>query len=160
MKRINTQQKIAEARRSQSYRNILVREAVCYLTALACLRAVGITSDRGELPSLVSIVQSNKNDSIESCLQKWMMTTGEMRNHEAVRCHIDANSSHKFEVYSLFHRAGVQIKDGYLYLPIDNIVIQIICDKHLMICNLNSTPHVADESRSTHNFSKVHGPNP
>ena len=90
-----------------------------------------------------------------------MLTTGEMRNHEAVRCHVDKNSSsHKFEVYMLFHRSGIPIKDGYLYLPLDNIVIKIKCDQHLMVCNLNSTYHVADESRNTNNYSKVHGPNP
>ena len=45
-------------------------------------------------------------------------------------------------------------------MPLDNFVLKIQCNKQMMICNLKQTPHVPDESRNTHNFSKVHGPDP
>jgi len=160
MKRLNKHEKLSQALRSPSYHHVLIKEAISYISGIASLSAVGIHSSKDCLPSLKSIVNENKADTIDSCLVKWMCTTGEMRNHEAVRCHCDGNNSHRFEVYSLFHRAGVQCKDGFLYLPLDNVVLKLKCDKHNMVCSLKQTPHVADNSRNHYNFSKVHGPMP
>ena len=96
--------------------------------------------------------------TIEDCLVQWMVTTGEMRNHQALAVHVDGNRSNPLEIYSIFHRIGVTRKNGMLYLPLDNACIEMKCDEHVAVCSLRRTPHVPDKTRNTHNFSKVHGP--
>ena len=139
---------------------MLKKKAIFYVIALACLHEIDIAPRNACLPNLKSIHKSRYTESIEESLTHWMCTTGEMCNHKPVTCHCDGNNSHNFESHSLFHRAGTNPKYGFLYLPLDNIVLQIIYDKQEMVCSLNQTPHIADESRSTFNISKVHGPVP
>ena len=161
MKRLTKQQKIAQAYRCQHYRAILVKGSIAYITSIACVVSAGIpltTNDNKHLSNLNAILVANDNQTIEYCLVEWMGTTGEMRNHQALACHTDTNKSHMMEIYSLFHRRGVMKKDGYLYLPLDNACIKIACDANVVVCNLSRTPHVPDQSRSTNNISKVHGP--
>ena len=163
MKRMRKSAKWAEACSFNSYRHILMNEATCYIVAIACLNSLGIPPPKEQihrLPTLKSILKQNQYESIQSCMVMWMCTTGEMRNHQAVACHVDGNKCHPYEIYSLFHRDGMDKKDGMIYLPLNNIVLQLECNNHLMVCNFKSSPHAADESRNTHNFSRVHGPDP
>ena len=162
MTRLNTSQKKKHAATYSFYRKILVQEALAYIKSIACAVAaeLGIHEVGGcYLPELHSIMASRKSGAtIEDCLVQWMTTTGEMRNHQALACHEDGNKSHPKEIYSVFHRAGVTKKNGLLYLPLDNVCIEMICDETVAVCSFKRTPHVPDETRNTHNFSKVHGP--
>lgn len=163
MKRIRARDKWRQACSCSSFRHILVKEATSYLIAIACLKSIGIPPPREQInriSTLNAIIERNAKETILNCLIMWMCTSGEMRNHEAVACHVDGNNRHTYEIYSLFHRFGMERKDGFLYLPLHNVVLRIECDNHIMVCNFKSTPHVADESRNTNNFSKVHGPDP
>ena len=87
-----------------------------------------------------------------------MLTTGGMRNHQVLGLHKDTNRSRRYEIYSLLHQSGVERKDGYLYMPLDNVCIKVKYDKHLLVCDMSDTPYVPDPSRNVYNISKVHGP--
>ena len=160
MKRLEKGQKWTEANQNMSFNHILFREAICYITALGCINSLDIGVPIDGLSNLRDTLQSNSDISISQCLVRWMCTTGEMRNHQAVGCHCDGNNSYPLEIYTAFDRPGMIKKDAFLYLPLDNIALQLICGQHLMVCNLTDTPHVADQSRDVNNFSKVHGPCP
>ena len=105
----------------------------------------------------------------ESVLLAWSCSSGEMRNHIAVHGHTDGNTSHPVETLSLFARlpmcanvsmetAHTYFKDGYLYFPIDGIVIRYKIGRHIIHCNLKNTLHIPDDSRNDKNWSKVTGP--
>lgn len=165
MSRLCTEEKQQEAKQFMSYRHILLREAIMYLKVLAAMDQCGIPPMQSEqgtcLPQLKKILEKNINRSVEDNLIEWMCTTGEMRNHQAVACHEDGNTSHYIELYTLFGRGnGIQKKDGFLYLPMHNTVVRIKCNKEGIACNLWRTSHVPDQTRNTNNFSKVHGPIP
>ena len=163
--RLKTEQKKRQAERCLHYRRILLREAIAYIIGVACLRAIEIppASRNGryfnKLREIV-LTRDASSVSVEDCLCQWMCSTGEIRNHEACKCHVDGNTSHHYEILSLFSRANKPSTDGYLYLPLDNLVIEIKCNVQSLLCNFHNTPHVADSSRNTLNFSKVHGPKP
>ena len=105
----------------------------------------------------------------EAKLLSWACSTGEMRNHQAVKTHYDGNKSHPVETMSLFGRVPVNSKhltvddvtsmeSGYLLLPLEGVTIKIQCGYDLIHCSLKSTLHLADNSRNTCNWSRVHGP--
>ena len=162
MKRMSKQQKSIEAAQQPYYRAILMAEAICYIIGLAARSKTGNphAKDEIDLTTLRTILSCNKEKSLEDCLVLWMCVTGKMRNHQALCCHVDINRSHRFELYTLFSRHGIGKKDGYIYLPLHNVVLKICCDKQLMLCNFSKAPHVPDSSRNMHNFSKVRGPHP
>ena len=163
MKRLNKKQKRELALRYTFYNNILVKEALAYIASMACVVSAGISLssvDGNYFSNLSQILADNIGESIEHCLVLWMTSTGEMRNHQALACHTDTNRSHDMEIYSLFHRTGSAKKDGLLYLPLDNACVRVVCDEQVVVCCLSCTPHVPDQSRNTHNMSKVHGPIP
>ena len=163
MKRMGKAKKYTEATKFPCYRRILLKEAICYIIGIAAWKKASIPLSRHDeikLANLSTILSTNKSKSVEDCLVLWMCITGEMRNHQAVCCHRDKNRSHRMELYALFSRYGIAKKDGFLYLPLDNAVLKIFCDKQIVICNFSMTPHVPDSTRNTNNFSKVHGPCP
>jgi len=163
MKRLHTRQKLIDAYRYLSYKAILKREAMCYLIAIAAWTAAHkplSQQDEINLNNLHDILSKQNGQCAEDCLVDWMCTTGEMRNHQALCCHSDKNKNNPMEVYTLFSRYGIEKKDGFLYLPLDNVVLKLFRDEQIMICNISNTPHVPDSRRNTNNFSKVHGPCP
>ena len=160
MNRLEKSGKLKEAKHCESYRHVLLKEAIGYIFALAGLSKLNIL-EACELSNLREILgRSHNTTTIEQILIQWMCTKGEMRNHQAVACHCDGNNSQSLEIYSVFNRVGLPKKDAFIFLPLDNILLQLKCGQHMMICNLTHTPHVPDQSRNTHNFSKVHGPCP
>ena len=62
-----------------------------------------------------------------------MTSAREMRNNQALDCHVDVNRSLQMEIYSLFHRTGATNKDVLLHLPIENACIKASCDKNVVI---------------------------
>ena len=162
MDRLTKAKKEKEAKQYAFYREILLKEAMMYIASIASVVAAGISIPKHNnfyLRELCKILSNKKeDDSIEESLVKWMVTTGEMRNHQALACHVDTNKSHPLEIYSVFHRVGAVKMNGLLYLPLDNVCIEMICDKNVAVCSLSRTPHVPDQSRNTNNISKTHGP--
>ena len=110
--------------------------------------------------------------NFERLLLHQACTTGEMRNHQALHAHVDGNKSHFLESLALFGRINVEdvykeaklsdvvqnMTGGYLYLPLEGIVLSMTCCTMSVHCKLKKTIHIPDLSRNTHNWSKVHGP--
>ena len=46
-----------------------------------------------------------------------------------------------------------EMKSGYLFLPMDGLVIKLIPGKMLLYCNFDATIHTPDEERGIYNFS-------
>ena len=106
---------------------------------------------------------------LEAKLLSWACSTGEMRNHQAVKTHFDGNKSHPVETMTLFGRLPINVKNlsveylstmesGYLILPLEGVTIKMNCGNDLIHCSLKATLHLADNTRNTCNWSKVHGP--
>ena len=94
--------------------------------------------------------KEGRRTPMESKLLSWACTTGEMRNHQAVKAHFDGNKSHPVETMSLFGRTPVNSKQlavdhvksmecGYLLLPLEGVTIKIQCGYDLLHCSLKST---------------------
>ena len=157
MNRLETSQKTKEATTYKSYNKILAKESIAYLFALASIEAVGILPKNaflGFLPGLQKIFAESPHKTCRDKLVSWLCSSGEMRNHQAVTCHCDGNKYHPYKLYSLYHRANCEKQNGFLYLPLDSVVVEIECDEDLMVCNLTNTPHVADKSRNEYIFSQ------
>ena len=112
-------------------------------------------------------------DTLESQLCIWASQTGEMRNHEALGAHEDANNCSDIETLSIFRRMTSYNADkknknvkskvtpsdsGVLFLPILGIGIKIEANKGIVHGCLKNTLHVPDPSRNHTNFSRVQGP--
>ena len=106
---------------------------------------------------------------VESALLVWSSMSGEMRNHQSVSAHCDGNTNHEIETLTLFPRIPINCekkvymsenKDmfGYLYLPLDALVLKYLCAKHIIHCNLQLTLHLPDSSRDDTNWSQLQGP--
>ena len=109
------------------------------------------------------------HSELRAKLLSWACSTGEMRNHQAVNAHYDGNKSHPVETYTLFGRLSVNLRnmtvgllhdleDGYLVLPLEGITLKIECGYDIVHCCLKDTLHLADNTRNSCNWSKVHGP--
>ena len=107
--------------------------------------------------------------NLEAKLLSWSCRTGEMRNHQSVKAHYDGNKCHPVETMSLFGRLPINIKNmttqvlqnlrsGYLILPLEGVTIQMNCGTTLVHCSLKKTVHLADNTRDTCNWTRVHGP--
>ena len=179
MKRYNSKQKLRLVKSSLAYQRLLIREMVSRLKAFLIL-------DREQLiPIQKSLEGFRRNDKhrlmmektfvtmgrtvIESKLLSWACTTGEMRNHQAVKAHVDGNKSHPVETMSIFGRLPIdskrltadyvrEMKPGFLLLPLEGMTLKMLCGYDLIHCCLKSTVHLADNTRNTCNWTKVHGP--
>ena len=179
MSRYTSKTKFSHALRSTAYQRLLISEMTSRLKAFILLDNCDV------LPIHTTIFSFLKYDSerierekefeaigksrLESKLLSWACTTGEMRNHQAVKSHYDGNKSHPVETMSLFGRLPVNMttltkeyvknmEDGYLLLPVEGITLRLKCGYDLIHCSLKGTLHLADNSRNTCNWSRVHGP--
>ena len=103
-------------------------------------------------------------------LLEWCCGTGEMRNHQALCAHDDANKSHSVETMMVFGRTNPTHKhygktkqvslfrDAYLCMLWQMIVLRTRCGKDIWHLSLGQTYHLPDRSRDRYNFSWVHGP--
>jgi hypothetical protein len=105
----------------------------------------------------------------EMVLIKWACRTGEMKNHQALACHVDANKSHFLESMMLFGKiaetdttsATTLVKKqtkGYLTIVQEGICFEMRPGVDVLHCSLPESPHVPDQSRGSDNWSWVHGP--
>ena len=51
-----------------------------------------------------------------------------------------------------------EMKPGFLILPLEGFTLKMLCGYDLVHCRLKSTVHLADNTRNTCNWTKVHGP--
>ena len=179
MDRYSSQQKFKAALKSTALQRIMVVEMISRLRSFLLL-------DKNQLiPYQTSVLSFLKYDKqriqmeekflqtgiskLDSKLLSWSCTTGEMRNHQAVKAHFDGNKNHPVETMTLFGRIPVNLKNmkvemlkefdhGYLLLPLEGVTIKIKCGFDIIHCSLKKTIHLADNSRNTCNWSRVHGP--
>ena len=105
-------------------------------------------------------------------LLEYACGTGEMRNHQALATHIDKNTSHPLESYTLWGKVPM-INDNHGYctsrlvggmvsgkLSLPNVGVALVsrCGRDAWHLVLNDTMHAADPSRDQYNWSWVHGP--
>ena len=108
-------------------------------------------------------------NEFEPSMLIWSSLTGEMRNHQSMSAHVDGNKSHEIETITLYTREKEDISneesnlcttfnDGFLYFPLDGLIIRYKCGYEIIHCNLTDTLHLSDLSRDIINWSRVHGP--
>ena len=179
MTRLSAKKKFQTMINSVALQRVTVKEMISRLRAFILLDYRNILPIEDSLKGYNNITtervqMENKFREIgrtpmESKLLSWACCTGEMRNHQAVKTHFDGNKSHPVETMSLFGRIPVNSKKltvdyvksmecGYLILPLEGVTIKIQCGYDLIHCSLKSTLHLADNSRNTCNWSRVHGP--
>ena len=179
MRRLSSKQKYKEALRSTGYQRILISEMISRLRTFVLLHHLNIIPIQTTIFSFLcnnnDRVKMEKkfvrlgNSDFEAKLLAWTCSTGEMRNHQAVNAHYDGNKSHPVESYTLFGRLSInlrnmsigllnELEDGYLVLPLEGITLKVKCGYDIMHCCLTHTLHLADNTRNSCNWSKVHGP--
>lgn len=111
-------------------------------------------------------------DSLWKCVMlEYSCKSGEMRNHEALKCHVDGNKSHWMESMTLFPKVAanddrpsseimryVERVPGVLSFPFLGFGMRMRCGRDVLHLKLKDTPHVADGTRGVYNWSWVHGP--
>ena len=179
MTRYDSKSKYLLVLKSVALQRMLVTEMISRLKSFMILDHVGIIPISESILTFLSYDDNRKEmengfisigkSLLESKLLSWACCTGEMRNHQSVKTHYDANRSHPVESMSLFGRIPVNtytltadyvdsMEAGFLILPLEGVTIKINCGKDLLHCCLKSTVHCADNTRNTCNWSKVHGP--
>ena len=179
MKRLNAHQKFKEVMKSIGLQRIMLKEMISRLRSFLIIHETEIMSYQNTVLSFLKydkdrISMETKFKSIgrsdlEAKLLSWCCSTGEMRNHQAVKAHCDGNKSHPIETMTLFGRMPVNVKsmkanvvqslgEGYLILPLEGLTIKMKCGLDVIHSSLKSTLHLADNSRNTCNWSRVHGP--
>ena len=179
MARYSATKKFNLVKNSIAMQRLLVEEMISRLRCFILLDHCKVMSIETSLQSFLHTDEKRNSmenqfhsmgkTCLESKLLAWACSTGEMRNHQAVKSHYDKNKSHPVETLSLFGRLPTnirkftkehveQMQEGYLLLPLEGITIEIKCGYDLIHCSLKKTLHLADTSRNTCNWSRVHGP--
>ena len=179
MKRYDSKQKFRLVKSSLAYQRLLIREMISRLKAFFILdheRLIpihksleGFKNVDGNRLMMEKIFVTMGRTNFESKLLSWACSTGEMRNHQAVSAHVDGNKSHPVETMSVFGRLPIdsktlkveyvkEMKAAFLLLPLEGLTLKMLCGYDLVHCCLKSTVHLADNSRNTCNWTKVHGP--
>jgi len=169
-RRLDKSSKRKEAKKYQIYRKALKEEMKSRMQAFAIILGLGLDT----FPRLFGTFQEAMDRvQIKSCQMEWHEVdptltlfeillleyacgTGEMRNHQALAAHVDANKSHPLESMILYDRFGSD-KPGSLMIPQKGIGI-VMEPGTLVHLQLGNTMHVPDSSRNEQNWTKVHGP--
>jgi hypothetical protein len=106
----------------------------------------------------------------ECVLLEWCCWTGEMRNHQALVAHTDANKSHPLETMQAYGRLNPShghlgktkqvslFRDAVLCVLWQMIALRVKCGRDVWHLSFGNTFHVPDRSRDHSNFTWVHGP--
>ena len=84
---------------------------------------------------------------IEELLIEYMYDFEEYRNHASVACHTDGNQDCNYEILSVIDRLRCNTQYAYLYFPLDNVVLEYVVNKSIVVANLSKTMHCADPTR-------------
>ena len=184
MNRLQKKKKERQLFSNPSYRRIVLQEMISRTQSYIIVYHFGLFQDMTINPfeKLNSILdkqplytyslqcfQNMGYSFFESALLVWSSLSGEMRNHQSVSAHCDGNTSHEIETLTLFPRIAINSQTktyscpnrdmfGYLYFPLDALVLKYLCAKHIIHCNLKLTLHLPDSSRDDTNWSKLQGP--
>ena len=142
-------------------KNSNVNHWASFIEAMKTIKKVGFLEWRMCDPTL----------SLFDCLLlEWCCSTGEMRNHEALSVHKDANKSHSVETMMAFGRIdpkkshfgkSLQVRffrDAVLCALWQMVALRIKCGRDIWHVSLSNTYHLPDRSRDKHNVTWVHGP--
>ena len=179
MQQYTSKQKFRAAIKSKGLQRIMIKEMISRLRSFLVIHNADILQYH---TTVLSFLKSDEQriemesqfrnagvSRLDSRLLSWACTTGEMRNHQAVKAHLDGNKSHPVETMTIFGRVPTnltrmninileQVDYGYLLLPLEGVTLKIKCGFDIVHCSLRKTVHLADNSRNTCNWSKVHGP--
>jgi hypothetical protein len=109
-------------------------------------------------------------DPFDCALLEWCCSTGEMRNHQALAVHVDANKSHSVESMQAFGRVDPSLshlgktrqvsyfRDAILCALWQMVALRVRCGRDIWHLSFGNTHHLPDRSRDKHNFTWVHGP--
>ena len=183
MNKLNGKDKFKQLKSMKCYRSITINEMTSRLQSFIITTQMNLNCKKYGNPfeNINKIIKGYKSNKIVDCFRSmgystfhsimlaWSCSSGEMRNHIAVHGHTDGNTSHPIETLSLFARipllspitidtVNIYFKDGYLYFPIDGIVLKYKVGRHVIHCNLRNTLHIPDDTRNNKNWSKVTGP--
>ena len=179
MKRHNSSSKFKLTLKSVAMQRILLSEMVSRLRSFVLLHKENVIPIQTSLFGFLkyddkrikmeeSFLHIGKTP-LEAKLLSWACSTGEMRNHEAVKAHYDGNKNHPVETMTMFGRLAMNkrkfivsdvqsMEKGYLLLPLEGLTIELRCGYDILHCSLKRTLHLADNFRNTCNWSRVHGP--
>ena len=147
--RVSSTNKTKQGHDNEHFRNMLRRESLAVLKAMACLQACQIPPKKGKkyLNELKDLMERKKGMHISDILIEYMYGFEEFRNYSPVCAHCDANRTAEYEILMIFDRLGCNTKVAYLYFPLDNVILEITVNEDINVTNFTNTVHVADPSR-------------
>ena len=184
MKRNDSIHKRANAMQSPYLREKYIAEMKSRLRCFCIMDYCGLKNVHVKhWDSFLSVLKTTKRESyarwrmcdstlslFECILLEWCCSTGEMRNHEALSVHKDANKSHCVETMMAFGRLdptkshfgkSLQVRffrDAVLCALWQMLALRIKCGRDIWHVSLSNTFHLPDRSRDKHNVTWVHGP--
>ena len=183
MRKLNSYQKTKHILKHKYLQSITIQEMTKRIQTIIIAYQFGLYQDMKNNPFEVfnSIIEGKRNMNLlmtfvslsysrfESALLVWSCCSGESRNHTALAAHVDANTSNEIESLVLYGRIPYNSRNnrkqiinqyihGKLYCPCYGIDISYKCVEDIVHCNLQQIIHLPDDSRNTHNWSRVHGP--
>ena len=178
MRRLTSKQKFKLVLNNTHLQNILITEMISRLRAFIILHDMKIMDIEHTTNTFLTDTESRLlmeeqflgvgRTKLEARLLSWSCMTGEMRNHMALCAHVDGNKSHPVETMTLLGRMSSNekhddsstalLKDGYVIFPLDGVTLKLKCGQDIVHCCLKKTMHLADNTRNTCNWSRVHGP--
>ena len=99
---------------------------------MKCVVSSGIplsSSDDNYFSNVNQTLADIVGKAIEQCLKLWITSIGEIRNHQSLACHTDANHSHDIKTSGLLRHAGSPKKDCLLCFPLDNACVRVVHDR-------------------------------
>jgi hypothetical protein len=165
---INLRRKLIEEMRSRlDFLMILVQKKMGLASVL--FKSFGAAVDRiqGEIQGWKAV--DGCLTDFECVLLEYACGTGEMRNHQTLHAHTDANRSHPVESMMLFGKVPIddsrqsttivkEMTNGKLIQPYERLVWDLRCGYDVLHSRFSVTYHLSDHSRGVSNWSYVHGP--
>ena len=121
MRRLTSKQKFKEALKNIGYQRVLISEMISRLRTFMLLHHLGIAPIHNTLFTFLCYSKDRikmeqefmkkGRSELQAKLLSWACSTGEMRNHQAVKAHYDGNKSHSVETYTLFGRLSVNLRN-------------------------------------------------
>ena len=175
MSRYNKVRKARELIKKSHFREIVIEEMTSRLKSMSIGVEMGIIDEKA-FDKLKDAIKNVKHSIFkrlgfnerQCILLDWSSTTGEMRNHQALFCHVDGNTSHSMESLILYGRVPTNhngtadeivgnMQDGKLVFPLHGLILNLKAVHNIIHCSLKNSPHVPDETRDSVNWTRVHG---
>lgn len=152
MNRCDKEEKTKEVASSLVYKRILTQEMKLRVMAEGVLCMLNHEPLGSDWLVPLKYFMKERRLVFEEALIQWAQMTGEMRNHQWLAAHEDANKSHGYESITIFGK-----KRGQLYFPGHDFMVEYRPGIDAAICHLEHVIHVSDGA-GVENWTKVHGP--